>query len=141
MDASVAINFWASCGGTRTYISVSELLGPMSQEVSTTPKAMANHWLGRIEQRSSCRIIRQFVASRPNVRNGSKAELAVSGYRLRAAAGAADPGEEFVLVHRLGEDEALDRVAAHRAQDVRLSDRLDGLSHNLAVDALDQVND
>ena len=39
------------------------------------------------------------------------------------------------------EDEALDDVAAHRAQDIGLREGLDGLGDDLAADALDQLDD
>ena len=54
--------------------------------------------------------------------------------RLRCRrGGVAGPGEEFLLEHRRGEDEALDRVAAHRAQDIGLRDGLDRLGDDLAA--------
>ena len=50
------------------------------------------------------------------------------------------PGEKILLEHCRREDEALNDIAAHGAQDVGLGDRLDRLGDDFALDAFDQLD-
>ena len=80
-----------------------------------------------------------------SLRKGSNlARLARVTHQRSAAATVAGfvarPGEERVLIHRLGDGIALDDVAADHAQDIRLVVLFDPLGDRFAAQAVDQAD-